>query len=60
MIINFNVLFQVDHTIVLYLIDPKGEFVEYFGQNKTRPTIVDEIHICIAKFKAKNQTGFFS
>lgn len=44
---------QVDHTIVLYLINPKGEFVDYFGQNKKRQEVTDEILLDVAKYNAK-------
>ncbi len=40
----FSVLFQVDHTIIVYLIDPEGEFVEFYGQNKN----VEEMYSSIA------------
>lgn len=44
----------VDHTIVLYLMNPKGEFVDYYGQNKKRKEVRDEILLQVAKYKAKN------
>lgn len=49
------VLFQVDHTIVLYLINPKGEFVEYFGQNKLWPEITNTILFKVAEFNVANK-----
>lgn len=49
----FSLSFQVDHTIVLFLMDPAGEFVDYYSQNKKRKQIVDEVLVNIEKFKAK-------
>lgn len=42
--------FQVDHTIIAYLLNPKGEFVEYFGKNKTYDTLVYEIKEYMKKY----------
>ena len=42
--------FQVDHTIIAYLMNPKGEFVEYFGKNKTYDTLVYEIKEYMRKY----------
>nr|VZI46360.1 unnamed protein product [Spirometra erinaceieuropaei] len=33
----------VDHTVVMYLINPRGEFVEYYGQVKPVQEIVRSI-----------------
>lgn len=50
-----KLIFQVDHTIVLYLIDPKGEFVDYYGQNKKRDEVTNEILFAVTKYNAKNK-----
>jgi len=41
----------VDHTIIIYLMDPNGEFVDYFGQNRSVPEIIDAIRLHQMKFE---------
>ncbi len=46
---------QVDHTIIVYLINPDGEFVDYYGQNKTSENISAGILLNMSKFdQSKN------
>ncbi|XP_028311255.1 protein SCO1 homolog, mitochondrial [Gouania willdenowi] len=41
----------VDHTIIMYLVGPDGEFVEYFGQNKRNVEITNSIAAHMRKYK---------
>ncbi|TRY98958.1 hypothetical protein DNTS_001231 [Danionella cerebrum] len=43
----------VDHTIIMYLVGPDGEFVEYYGQNKKRDEIAASIALFMAKYNKK-------
>lgn len=41
----------VDHTIITYLINPDGDFVDYYGQNKTAEQMVASIAVNMKKFE---------
>nr|XP_002129256.1 protein SCO1 homolog, mitochondrial-like [Ciona intestinalis] len=43
--------YLVDHTIIMYLIDPDGDFCEYFGQNKSAGEIASTITATMFKSK---------
>jgi len=42
----------VDHTVIMYLIDPEGNFVDYFGQNKSSEEVATAAAIHMSTFKA--------
>lgn len=42
---------QVDHTIIMYLLNPEGEFIDYYGQNKTDEEVAGGIAAHMRKYK---------
>ncbi|PNF27567.1 SCO1-like protein, mitochondrial [Cryptotermes secundus] len=48
----------VDHTIIMYLVNPDGEFVDYFGQNRQVEEIVTSIRVNMAKWDQLHSSWF--
>jgi len=48
----------VDHTIIMYLIDPEGKFVDYYGQNRTWEQISNAIHLQMLKYERLKNAWF--
>lgn len=47
--------YLVDHSIYVYLMDPKGQFVEAFGQSTTSEEVVERVKKEIAEYE--QETG---
>ncbi|VDM53340.1 unnamed protein product [Angiostrongylus costaricensis] len=47
----------VDHTVITYLIDPDGNFHDYYGQNRTAEEIARIIELKVLKYRAQNRKG---
>ena len=47
--------YLVDHSIFVYLMDPKGEFVDAFGQNVGKEEVEAKINEAIAEWQ--KETG---
>ncbi|XP_035222136.1 protein SCO1 homolog, mitochondrial-like [Stegodyphus dumicola] len=49
----------VDHTIIHYLVDPEGEFVDYYGQTKTAEQVANAISMQMLKYKKAKDGSWF-
>lgn len=51
----------VDHTIIMYLVNPLGEFVDYYGQTKTAEDVANGVALNMVKYgKSQKKFGFLS
>jgi len=48
----------VDHTIIIYLINPDGEFVDYYGQTKDADQVSNSVAVNMKKYEQMNKKGF--
>jgi hypothetical protein len=50
----------VDHTIIMYLIDPEGNFVDYYLQTHNADAITASILIHKTKYEYQEKESVFS
>jgi len=50
----------VDHTIILYLINPEGDFVDYYGQTKNKDMVANSVMMHMGKYNSAQSKGLFS
>ncbi|XP_055917579.1 protein SCO1 homolog, mitochondrial [Eupeodes corollae] len=50
----------VDHTIIMYLVNPEGEFVDYYGQSKDKNQVTSSILVNMAKWDQLQKKSWFS
>lgn len=49
----------MDHTIIIYLVDPDGEFVDYYGQNRNAKEIYESIQVNMKKYELSKKSSWF-
>jgi len=49
----------VDHTIIMYLVNPDGDFVDYYGQTKLADMITNSVMMHMAKYNTANKKSLF-
>ena len=50
----------VDHTIIIYLINPDGEFLDYYGQTKDAQQITFSVMLQMKKFYDSQKKSLMS
>ena len=50
----------VDHTIIIYLINPDGEFLDYYGQTKDASQITISVMLQMRKFYESQKKSLMS
>ena len=43
----------------MYLVDPDGKFVDYYGQNKSASEIVTSVKVNMMKYAQMNASSWF-
>ncbi|XP_047101100.1 protein SCO1 homolog, mitochondrial [Schistocerca piceifrons] len=49
----------VDHTIITYLVNPDGEFVDYYGQTRTVEEVANSIQFNMVKYNEVHKKSWF-
>ncbi|KAI6174683.1 hypothetical protein M3Y97_01017800 [Aphelenchoides bicaudatus] len=49
----------VDHTVMMYLIDPEGNFFDYYGQTRRAGEIANVIRTKVLSYQLNKKKGYF-